>query len=87
MKINGPNQTNFNPYKNQIQKQMDLKKAVKQQDQLQISSQAMQLQENTKVNAQRDAYVQEIKNRVESGEYEINHDIVAKKMINFWSNQ
>lgn len=87
MKINGPNQTNFNPYKNQIQKQMDLKKAVKQQDQLQISSQAMQLQENTKVNAQRDAYVQEIKNRVESGEYEIDHDIVAKKMINFWSKQ
>ncbi|WP_047984502.1 flagellar biosynthesis anti-sigma factor FlgM [Ornithinibacillus californiensis] len=87
MKINGPNQTNFNPYKNQIQKNMDMKKATKQQDQLEISSQAIQLQENTKVNAKREAYVQEIKSRVESGEYVINHEKTAEKMIEFWSKQ
>ncbi|MBC5637903.1 flagellar biosynthesis anti-sigma factor FlgM [Ornithinibacillus sp. BX22] len=87
MKITGPNQTNFNPYKNQIQQHMDMKKSAKPQDQLQISSQAKQLQENTKVNAEREAYVQEIKNRVESGEYTINFEKTAQKMIDFWSKQ
>ncbi|WP_096269427.1 flagellar biosynthesis anti-sigma factor FlgM [Paucisalibacillus globulus] len=87
MKVNGPNQTNFNPYKNQIQKQMEMKKVGKQQDQLEISSEAMKLQENTKVNAKREAYVQEIKNRVESGQYEINYEKTAQKMIDFWSKQ
>lgn len=87
MKVNGPNQTNFNPYKNQLQKQMEMKKVGKQQDQLEISSEAMKLQENTKVNAKREAYVQEIKNRVESGQYEINYEKTAQKMIDFWSKQ
>lgn len=87
MKINGPNQTNFNAYKNQIQQHLDMKKSAKPQDQLQISSQAKQLQENTKVNAKREAYVQEIKNRVESGEYAINFEKTAQKMIDFWSKQ
>ena len=87
MKVNGPNQTNFNPYKNQIQKQVEMKKVGKQQDQLEISSEAMKLQENIKVNAKREAYVQEIKNRVESGQYEINYEKTAQKMIDFWSKQ
>jgi negative regulator of flagellin synthesis FlgM len=85
MKINGPNQANFNPYKNQIQKQIEYKKALKPEDQLEISSQALKLQENTKVNAKREAYVQEIKNRVEAGQYEINYEKTAQKMIDFWS--
>jgi negative regulator of flagellin synthesis FlgM len=87
MKVNGPNQTNFNPYKNQIQKQMEMKKALKQQDQLEISSEAMKLQKNTKANVQREAYVQEIKNKVESGQYEINYEKTAQKIIDFWSKQ
>lgn len=85
MKINGPNQANFNPYKNQIQRQAEYKKALKQHDQLEISSQALKLQENTKSNAKREAYVQEIKNRIETGEYEINYEKTAQKMIDFWS--
>jgi negative regulator of flagellin synthesis FlgM len=87
MKVNGPNQTNFNSYKNQIQKQIEMKKIGQQQDQLEISSEAMKLQENIKVNAKREAYVQEIKNRVESGQYEINYEKTAHKMIDFWSKQ
>lgn len=66
---------------------MEMKKVGKQQDQLEISSEAMKLQENTKVNAKREAYVQEIKSRVESGQYEINYEKTAQKMIDFWSKQ
>lgn len=87
MKINGPNQTNFNPYKTQIQKQLELKKATKQEDQLEISREAKQLQEQTKVHSKRAAYVEEIKNRVESGNYNIDFEKTAQKMIEFWTKQ
>lgn len=87
MKINGPNQTNFNPYKNQIQKQNEVKKEINKKDQIEISSHAKQLQENEKPNAKRAAYVQEIKNAVEAGEYKINHEKTAQKMIDFWSKK
>ncbi|WP_099159874.1 flagellar biosynthesis anti-sigma factor FlgM [Virgibacillus ndiopensis] len=85
MKIHGPNQTNFNPYKNNMQKQTDLKKGTNQQDQLQISNQAKRLQENVKPNAERAAYVQDIKKAVESGEYQVNPEKTAQKMIAFWT--
>ncbi|WP_373893385.1 flagellar biosynthesis anti-sigma factor FlgM [Virgibacillus sp. CBA3643] len=85
MKINGSNHTNFNPYKNQIQKQAEIKNDTNKKDQIEISSAAKQLQENEKANAKRASYVQEIKNQVESGEYKVNHEKTAQKMIDFWS--
>ncbi|WP_404454312.1 flagellar biosynthesis anti-sigma factor FlgM [Virgibacillus necropolis] len=85
MKINGANHTNFNPYKNHIQKQTDVSKEVNQKDQLQISSQAKQLQGNEKPSGERAAYVQEIKNAVQSGDYKVNHEKTASKMIAFWN--
>lgn len=85
MKINGSNQTNFNPYKNQIQKQAEIKNDANKKDQIEISSAAKQLQESEKSNAKRASYVQEIKNQVESGEYKVNHEKTAQKMIDFWS--
>ncbi|WP_156288307.1 flagellar biosynthesis anti-sigma factor FlgM [Oceanobacillus salinisoli] len=87
MKINGPNQTSFNPYKNVLQKQAELKKEVKKQDQVEISSAAKQLQESEKPNEKRAEYVQSIKNLVDSGEYQVNPEKTAKKMIEFWSNK
>lgn len=87
MKIQGSNHTNFNPYKNQIQKQTDVNKEVNQKDQLQISSQAKQLQGTEKPSSERTAYVQDMKNAVESGEYKVNHEKTASKMIAFWNKQ
>ncbi|MFA1821340.1 flagellar biosynthesis anti-sigma factor FlgM [Virgibacillus oceani] len=86
MKINGPNQTNFNPYKNQIQKQADLKRDMKQ-DQIEISNQAKELLESEKADPKREAYVQDIKDKVDAGEYKINYEKTAQKMIDFWSKQ
>ncbi|WP_067727092.1 flagellar biosynthesis anti-sigma factor FlgM [Oceanobacillus damuensis] len=85
MKINGPNHTNFNPYKQQIQKQTEVKKDIQSKDQIEISSQAKQLQENEKVSEERAAYVQEIKQAVDSGEYSVNPEKTAQKMLEFWS--
>lgn len=87
MKIQGPNQTNFNPYKQQLQKQTDVNKEVNKKDQLQISSQARELQGSEKPNKERAAYVQDIKNAVQSGDYKVNHEKTAQKMIAFWNKQ
>lgn len=84
MKIQGPNQPNFNPYKNIIQKQATMKDVAKK-DHVEISSQAKQLQELEKTNVQREKYVQEIKNAVQSGEYKVNAEETAKKMIDFFT--
>jgi negative regulator of flagellin synthesis FlgM len=86
MKINGPNQTNFNPYNNQIQKQMGLKKDTRQ-DQIEISNEAKKLLENDKADPKREAYVQDIKDKVDAGEYKINYEKTAQKMIDFWSRK
>ncbi|MEC5422862.1 flagellar biosynthesis anti-sigma factor FlgM [Virgibacillus sp. C22-A2] len=84
MKIHGPNQTNFNPYKNQVQKQVDHKKEVNKTDQIEISSQAKHLQGKDNPSAKRAEYIQEIKNAVDSGNYKVNPEKTAEKMIEFW---
>ena len=85
MKINGPNQTNFNPYKQQLQKQTEVKKDIPTKDQIEISNQAKELQEKDKTSEKRASYVQEIKQAVDSGSYKVNPEKVAQKMLDFWS--
>lgn len=87
MKINGPNQSNFHPYKQQLQQQAEHKQAKSHEDKLEISSEAKQLQENGEVSAERAAHVQEIKQAVDRGEYKTNHEQTAQKMIDFWRKQ
>lgn len=86
MKIQGPNSTNLNPYQRQIN---NYKKQQKQtyQDELNISKEAQQLQETNQVTKARSKHVQNIKELVDSGEYKVNYDKVAQKMINFWTNR
>ena len=84
MKINGPNQMNFNPYKQHLQKQADVKKITSKSDELQISKEALKLQEKEKPAEKRAAYVNQIKEAVESGEYKLQIEQTAQKMIDFW---
>lgn len=86
MKIQGPNLTKLAAYRAQLQQQQtDPKKKVNREDQLDISSAAKQLQESKKANTQRAEYVQNIKNEVKSGQYVVDNEKVAQKMIDFWS--
>lgn len=85
VKINGPHHTNFNPYKNQLKAQENIKKETTSKDQLEISKQAKQLQETEKPDPKRATYVQEIKKAYESGEYQVDLKQTVQKMINFWS--
>lgn len=68
-----------------MQKQVEQKRTVAKQDQIEISPEAKQLQESVKTNTQRTEYVQSIKNQIESGNYTIDPEKIAKKMIDFWS--
>src|SRR5699024_12200766 len=79
MKIHGPNHTNFNPYKNQAQKLDKVKKEHQQEDRLEISSHAKQLQQSKKTSVEREKYVQDIKQAIDTGEYKINYEKTAKK--------
>lgn len=85
MKINGPNKSNFNPYQEQVQKNERQKASIHKEDQLEISSKAKELQKNKQPNKSREKYVKHIKEEVQSGTYQVNHEKTAKKMIEYWS--
>lgn len=87
MKIQGPNSTSINPYKKQLQKQQQTQQKQTYKDQLNISKEAKQLQESNQLTKERAAYVQDIKKLVDSGQYEVKHEEVAQKMIDFWTRR
>lgn len=87
MKIHGPNHSNFNPYKKQIQKQQEMQKSDSFKDKVEISSKAKQMQENIKAQEARQERVEEIKQQVDSGEYQVDAQQTAKKMVNFFENR
>lgn len=87
MKIQRPNQSQLNIYTNQLQKQQQNRGKVNKQDQIQISEEAILLQKETKVNENRLNRIENIKNKIATGQYEIDFDKTASKMIEFWSKR
>ncbi|MBN8235318.1 flagellar biosynthesis anti-sigma factor FlgM [Halobacillus kuroshimensis] len=86
MKINRPHHTQMNPYQKQLNQQADAK-THQSKDKLEISPQAKQLQENDSVSPMRQKLVEQIKHDVETGNYQVDAQASAKKMINFFSNK
>ncbi|WP_062514282.1 flagellar biosynthesis anti-sigma factor FlgM [Halobacillus sp. KGW1] len=86
MKINGPNSTNFNPYQKQIQKQPDVRMQQKN-DQLHISKEAKMMQEADKPDQARMNLIEKIKADIDSDQYKVDTNAVAKKMLDFWSTK
>lgn len=85
MKIHGPNQTNFNPYKNQIHRQPKNTAGIGKEDKLQISNEAQKMLEKQQPNTERTARVEKLKEEVASGNYKIDLKKTAGKMIDFWT--
>ena len=86
LKIQGPGHPSFNPYQKQQQKEVIIKNAAPQQDQLQISGQAKNMQKNEGLDPARQERVNQIKQQVEAGTYEIDAKQTAQKMLDFWNN-
>nr|WP_236784943.1 flagellar biosynthesis anti-sigma factor FlgM [Alteribacter salitolerans] len=55
-------------------------------DEVQISSEAKKMQEGTAAAKVRAEKVQEIKERVENGTYEVNVKETARRMYDFWTD-
>lgn len=85
MKINNIGSINTNPYRKQIEKAERLMKSANT-DKIQISTEAMELQKGSRIETERQVKVEELKSKVESGEYQVNAREVAKKMYEFWNN-
>ncbi|MFD2655575.1 flagellar biosynthesis anti-sigma factor FlgM [Gracilibacillus thailandensis] len=82
MKIHGPNHSNMNPYQKQqhIQQKTASKSRSLKPDQLEISDKALKMQQKES----RQTYVNEIKQQVDNGEYQVNNKETAKKLLNYW---
>lgn len=84
MKINPYNQIHSN-YRKQVDKTQPKADVTKKRDQLEISHEAKLMQQDTKITAERKEKVDQIKAKVQSGEYKVNPQEVAKKFYEFWN--
>lgn len=86
MKIHGSNQPNLNPYQKQLQKYTESRteQHVKV-DQLHISDQAKKMQQLNGVHAARAQKIEALKAEVESGNYKVDSERIAKQILNFWA--
>lgn len=81
MKINNVGKLNLNPYQKQMDKQAELKKASVKQDKIEISAAAKEMLKGDKISAERGEKVNTLKEQVQSGDYKVNPEAVAKKML------
>lgn len=85
MKIQGPNQY-INIYRTNERTVKVNKKAQNKDDQLNISHEALQLLKSGQ-NAERSQKVSEIKALVQSGQYKIDYEKTAEKMLKFFQGK
>ncbi len=88
MKINGYNP--IQPYQkhvNKVQQDNQAKTDVKKQDQVEISSEAKNMQSAPRIELERSDKVNELKQQVSSGTYKVNPEDVAKKMLAYWNKK
>ena len=85
MKIN-PMQS-VNAYRKQQEvntaKQPDM---TRKQDDVQISSEAKKMQQSSQLNLDRQEKIQQLKEKIENGTYEVNAQETARKFYDFWNN-
>lgn len=87
MKINNLGSMGVNPYKRNLEKNSEATaKAQNKEDKVEISSQAIGLQQTNDVTKARQEKVQAIKTQLESGNYTIDPRAVAKGLVDFYKN-
>ncbi|MET3682996.1 negative regulator of flagellin synthesis FlgM [Alkalibacillus flavidus] len=83
MKINPTNQTHLSPYQKQMQQQQPAKQPNAQSDKVEISNRAKAMQDNG-IQKARDEHVQQVKQQVQDGEYNVDLNQTASKMVSFF---
>ena len=83
MKINPFKPADMNPYKRQVEKAENLPK-TERTDKVEISAEAKEMQQVSPLVQEREARVAELKAQVQSGQYKVDPQDVAKALIKFY---
>ncbi|WP_071393505.1 flagellar biosynthesis anti-sigma factor FlgM [Bacillus tuaregi] len=87
MKINNFRPMNVNPYNKQMDKVGKLQaQGAGQKDKIEISKEALEMQITNQYDVERQQKVDELKNKIESGEYKVNPRELASKMYSYWDD-
>ena len=87
MKIQGVPSSKVNPYQKHLKQQTEITKRPHEKDQIKISKEAKQLQQAAQFATDSADRVQKIKQAVEKGQYSIDYEKTAEKLIAYWSNK
>jgi negative regulator of flagellin synthesis FlgM len=85
MKITNYGPFGLNPYQRDLQRADTMKKSTaKTNDQVEISSEALKLQQTEPTRQER---ISKIKEQIQNGTYEIDHQELAKSIYNYYVNK
>lgn len=85
MKINKMNIPAVNPYKaNELQVKKSGQHQLARKDKLEISTEAKQLSEITSYATERKMHVQNIKEQIDAGTYQVNAENIAKSLLKYY---
>lgn len=84
MKINPLNQVN-NPYARRQVERQQLADSIKKRDQIEISQAAKEMQLSSRIDKERQQRVNELKEQIDNGTYQINAHAVARKFYDYWN--
>ncbi|WP_413378366.1 flagellar biosynthesis anti-sigma factor FlgM [Alkalihalobacillus sp. 1P02AB] len=87
MEINPYRRVGNHMYQKQAEKMEALPKKALKRDQLQISTEALKLQQTNPLVTERQVRVNELKKQVESGEYKVNPEKVAQAFYDYWNDK
>ena len=86
MKIHHIGSMNVNPYQRQLAKTERLAAGKAKGDQVEISKEAKELQEAASWERARQAKLEELRQQIETGAYQVDPQVVAKRMIDYYRN-
>lgn len=86
MKINPSGAIN-NPYQKTVKAQGAAQAAPQKTDKLEISKEAKDMLNSDKIDPARQAKVDALKHKVESGDYKVDAEETARKFYDFWTKQ
>ncbi|MED0681385.1 flagellar biosynthesis anti-sigma factor FlgM [Aneurinibacillus thermoaerophilus] len=71
----------IHPYRQQEMRQEEAKKKGKERDQLEISTEALELQKNQETEAERTERIAELKKQVQAGTYHVDAKLIAEALL------
>ncbi len=74
-----------NVYRKQVEKEQPKGEISKKHDQLEISNEAKLMQHESNMVTERKERIEALKAQVQSGDYKVNPQAVAKKFYEFWN--